>query len=308
MIPSGFFNINKPAGQTSRQIVDAVSRIIGSKQVGHAGTLDPLATGVLVVAVKKATRLIEYVQRQAKEYLAEFRLGVTSTTDDCEGVLTEIPVDHPPSGSSVETTLQSFVGTIAQTPPVYSAVKVSGKRAYDLARRGAEFTLKPRPVEIHSIEVLEYSFPNLRLRIKCGSGTYIRSLARDLGLAVKTGGIMTSLVRTAIGSFVLDQAILLTDLGSQPKASDLLSHLLPLERAVGDLPRIELNRHQAKSFQQGRPFHVQPVWMNRAEIAVMCQGCFLGIGIFDDETNEIRPSKGGFASLDEIGNISEESG
>ena len=157
-------NIDKSAGISSRKVVDLVGRAVQSKRVGHAGTLDPLATGVLVVAVERATRLVEYIQLQEKTYEAEFVLGQTSDTDDVEGVIQEVDVDATPSESKIEETLRSFIGVIEQLPPQFSALKISGQPAYRLARKGITVDIKPRPVEIHSIQLLEYVYPFVRVR------------------------------------------------------------------------------------------------------------------------------------------------
>jgi tRNA pseudouridine55 synthase len=204
----GVLNLNKPAGVTSRDVVNVVQRLVKPTKVGHAGTLDPMATGVLLVCVGGATRLISLLQRSSKTYVAAFRLGQRSDTDDSTGTVTEVSIDGDvPSEQKVCDVLQSFVGTIDQVPPAFSAVKVNGQRAYAKARRGETVELKAKAVRIFAIDVLEYSWPDLTVQIECGSGTYIRSIARDLGEMLGCGGLMTSLERTAIGAFCVDLAI-----------------------------------------------------------------------------------------------------
>jgi tRNA pseudouridine55 synthase len=196
----GLLNINKPTGKTSRDVVNHVQRLVRPAKVGHAGTLDPLATGVLVVCVGPATRLIQYVQQMPKRYRATFLLGCRSDSDDTELEVT--PVDAPAATrSAIETALPNFVGTIQQRPPAFSAIKVKGKRAYDLARNGEQIQLEARPITIHGIDIVSYDYPELVLDIRCGSGTYIRSIGRDLAEQLGTAAVMSALERTEIGRF-----------------------------------------------------------------------------------------------------------
>ena len=203
----GFFNVNKPTGQTSRWVVDQIQRIVRPAKVGHAGTLDPLATGVLVVAVGSATRLIDYVQQMPKRYRANFLLGCTSPTEDVDGEV--VPLENPmvPTRVEIEAAIPAFLGEILQSPPAFSALKVGGRRAYSLARAGQAVELKPRSVSIHRLNVLGYEYPRLQLEIECSSGTYVRSLGRDLAEQLGTGAVMSALVRTAIGSFRVEDSI-----------------------------------------------------------------------------------------------------
>ena len=233
----GFFNVNKPTGQTSRWVVDQIQRIVRPAKVGHAGTLDPLATGVLVVAVGSATRLIDYVQQMPKRYRADFLLGCTSPTEDVDGEV--VPLENPmvPTRVEIEAAIPAFLGEILQSPPAFSALKVGGRRAYSLARAGQAVELKPRPVSIHRLNVLSYEYPRLQLEIECSSGTYVRSLGRDLAEQLGTGAVMSALVRTAIGSFRVEDSI---DV-SKVNRSNLADYQLPARRAVDHLPAIVLN-------------------------------------------------------------------
>ncbi|MCP4509858.1 MAG: tRNA pseudouridine(55) synthase TruB [Fuerstiella sp.] len=204
----GVLNLNKPAGVTSRDVVNVVQRLVKPAKVGHAGTLDPMATGVLLVCVGAATRLISLLQRSSKTYVAGFRFGQRSDTDDSSGTVTDVPLDgNAPSEQELRCALQNFIGRIEQVPPAFSAVKVNGQRAYAKARRGESVELKSKTVQVFAIDVTEYCWPNLTLQIQCGSGTYIRSIARDLGELLGCGGLMTSLKRTAIGEFPVAAAI-----------------------------------------------------------------------------------------------------
>lgn len=229
----GILNVNKPEGLTSRRVVDRVSRLVRGAKAGHAGTLDPIATGVLVVCVGPATRLIPLIQRQPKVYRAVFRLGARSDTDDVTGHVEDVPDATPVTREQVEAVLPEFVGEIEQVPPKFSAVHVGGQRAYKLARRGENVQIKPKRVHVRRIEILRFDDPELELEIECGSGTYIRSVGRDLGDRLGCGAVMSRLVRTRIGPFRLDDAVDVEQLN----AASLTEHLLPATMAVADVPR-----------------------------------------------------------------------
>lgn len=234
---AGVLNVDKPSGMTSRDVVDLVARVLPRKtKAGHAGTLDPLASGVLVVCVGSATRLIEYVQRMPKTYRAVIRLGARSDTLDADGEIVE--TDHPPipAEAAVRKALKAQVGVIQQLPPQYSALKVNGKRAYDLARAGQEATLAARPVRIDRIDLVAYTWPQLEIVVNCGSGTYIRSIARDVGEALGCGGLIEVLVRTRVGPFEQSEAIDPRTLTSEA----IPAVLRPAVQAVADLPRLRL--------------------------------------------------------------------
>ncbi|MBI4433996.1 tRNA pseudouridine(55) synthase TruB [Candidatus Uhrbacteria bacterium] len=195
----------KPRGPTSHDIVNAVRRITGERRVGHAGTLDPLASGVLVMGIgRESTRTLDTVVRGEKEYIATIRLGATSTTDDAEGTITAhagSTAAPPPTTARIADALRAFVGRIAQTPPVYSAVKLHGTPAHRRMRRGETVILASRMVDVHAIDVLSYAWPELQLRIVCGAGVYIRAIARDLGHTLGVGGYLTALERTRVGIY-----------------------------------------------------------------------------------------------------------
>ena len=244
----GFLNVDKPAGLTSRDVVNRVQRLVKPHKVGHAGTLDPLATGVLVVAIGPATRLIEYVQRLPKTYQATFLLGRTSDTEDVEGDVVELPGAYIPTEEQLNAALPQFVGTIQQRPPAYSALKVEGQRAYQLARRGAAVELAARPVEIFSLEILRYAYPELELLVRCGSGTYVRSLGRDLAQSLGTGAVMSALRRLAIGPFDTASAVAVAEL-----SLDLIQQRLqPPLLALGELPHVEVNEQESSRLSQGQ--------------------------------------------------------
>lgn len=229
---NSIFAINKPKGITSHGVVNRIRKLTGEKRVGHGGTLDPLASGVLVIAVgrENTKRLDEYVKGE-KEYLATIKLGFESETDDEEGPITPYSsnkaksdlaklrsshdVRTEPSTEEILKTIDSFIGKIKQTPPAYSAIKINGKEAYKLARKGQTPDMKPRTVEIKNIELLEYNYPILKIRVTTGPGTYIRSLARDIGKKLKTGGYLSDLIRTRVNTFTLETAFDVENLTSK---------------------------------------------------------------------------------------------
>ncbi len=204
----GIFAVHKPLGITSHDVIYRLRRKTGEKRIGHAGTLDPLATGVLVVAIgREFTKQLDTIVKSEKEYIADIQLGKTSTTDDMEGEKTTVNIQKKPTASEIQSAIQEFIGITMQTPPIYSAIKVQGQTAYKVARKGGRIILKPREVEIKDIEILKYTYPIVTLRIICGKGVYIRSLARDLGEKLQTGGFLKSLVRTRVGNYKIENAV-----------------------------------------------------------------------------------------------------
>lgn len=244
----GVLNLNKPVGKTSRDAVNVVQRIVKPAKVGHAGTLDPMATGVLLVCVGSATRLISLLQQAPKTYVAQFRLGETSDTDDSTGEVEKVTGVQRPDRSELEDVLASFVGKIEQVPPTFSAVKVKGQRAYAKARRGEEVLLSAKSVEVYTIDLLEYSWPELTVVVHCGSGTYIRSIARDLGSQLGCGGLMSALERTAIGDFILKKAVSPDDL----TADNLSEHMTDAIHIVSHLPKYRCSADDVALLKTGR--------------------------------------------------------
>jgi len=249
----GLLNLNKPSGVTSRRVVDQVVRLVKPAKVGHAGTLDPLASGVLIVGIGPATRLVEYVQTMRKQYRATFLLGRSSTTEDVEGEIT-LHDDAPrPTLAALEQAGAKLVGENLQRPPAFSALKVSGRRAYALARAGQDVDLAPRPIQVHRLEITRYEYPELCLEVDCGSGTYVRSLGRDLAELAGTTAIMSALVRTAIGPFTLDRAVQPTELSGQT----IEQHLLPAVLAVrGLMPEGRVSTEEAARLANGLPIQL----------------------------------------------------
>jgi tRNA pseudouridine55 synthase len=219
---NGIINLDKPAGITSAAAVNRVKRLLprGTK-IGHAGTLDPFATGVLLLLIGRATKMCESLMAEEKEYEATIKLGATTPTDDPESQETPYPQNSPAHGpgsisrADIEKILPRFVGAIAQRPPTFSAIKLAGQRSYKLARRGEMPSLQPRTVQIHHIELISYDWPVLKIKITCGRGTYIRALARDLGEALRVGGYLTQLRRTRAGRFFATDAVNLAELSHE---------------------------------------------------------------------------------------------
>lgn len=248
----GLLVVDKPVGPTSHDVVARARKGTGIRKVGHTGTLDPLASGVLVLCLGPATRLSEFLIASDKEYRAVVRFGSTTDTYDSEGSPLET-TGRSPSTEKLQEALVEFEGKQEQTPPRYSAVKVAGKRAYQLARAGQAVEIKPRTVEIHSLEVLRYSPPDLELHVRCSSGTYLRSLAHDLGQAVGTGAFLADLRRTRAGRFRVEQAVALEALEKEFQSGDWRSLLIPAAQALPEFPVVNLDQSRLEEIRHGRP-------------------------------------------------------
>jgi tRNA pseudouridine55 synthase len=285
----GLLVLDKPGGMTSRAAVDRALRWFPRRtRMGHTGTLDPLATGVLVLCLGSATRLTEYVQRMGKTYRTALLLGARSDTDDADGTITAVPNAVPPAEEAVAAASASFVGTIEQVPPAFSAAKVTGQRAYDLARRGEEVQLQAKPVEIYGIDVLAYAYPRLELEVRCGKGTYIRSLARDLGERLGCGALVQTLRRTCVGPFTTESAVHL-----ETDADTARAQLLPAALAVAELPRVDLAEAEVLRLCQGqivpRPAALASL-AGEQEVAVFDPGGRLAaVALLDGKV--LRPAK-----------------
>lgn len=203
------FLVSKPLGWTCMDVIAKLRSILKIKKIGHAGTLDPLATGLLIVCSGKKTKEISKFMDMQKEYIADIDLSAFSQTDDAEGPIEPITINRVPQESEVHKVIEQFVGTILQVPPKFSAIKIQGKRAYKKARNNEAFQMPPRFVTINSIEIVSYNWPSLIIKVNCGKGTYIRSLARDIGTKLGVGGYLTALRRTAIGQYQLKDALTL---------------------------------------------------------------------------------------------------
>ncbi len=215
-ISSGFILINKKSGPTSHDVVDQLRKITGIKKIGHAGTLDPFASGLLIMAIgRESTRKIDQFSKKDKTYIADLFLGATTNTHDREGEIVISKNFEKPEKNKITEILETFVGEQDQIPPMFSAKKVGGKKLYDLARKGVEIERKPSRVNIKKINLIEYNFPKLKIEVECSSGTYIRSLAYDIGGKLGTGAYLEELKRTAIDKYSLDKALDIKDLASE---------------------------------------------------------------------------------------------
>jgi len=234
----GFLNIDKALGATSHDIVARIRRDLKLRKVGHAGTLDPLATGVLVICLGRATRLSEYVMKSTKRYVAQVRFGSVTTTDDAEGEITAERATDALTRADIEAMLPAFTGDILQKPPAYSAIKQNGRKLYELARAGTVVDVPPRPVRIDSIVFQDWQPPVAVFEVTCSAGTYIRSLARDLGDAVGVGAHLAGLRRVMSGSFQIEQAVMLETVLADP---DWERYLVPPRQALSNWRRIDLD-------------------------------------------------------------------
>jgi tRNA pseudouridine55 synthase len=253
---SGLVVVDKPGGITSHDVVARVRRLAGTRKVGHAGTLDPMATGVLVLGVNRATRLLGHLVLADKRYAATIRLGTSTTTDDAEGEVVETRPTDDVTVDAVEEALAAFVGEIEQVPSAVSAIKVDGKRAYARVRDGEQVVLPSRPVTIHALEVVSTSLDaaggvtDVEIDVHCSSGTYVRAIARDLGAALAVGGHVTALRRTAVGSFGLAEARTLDALQEQFEMTAIAA------AARAAFPALDLDDPTASDVRVGRPLDV----------------------------------------------------
>ena len=289
---SGFLNLNKPAGWTSHDCVAKVRGLLQLKRTGHGGTLDPTATGVLPIALGRATRLLQFLAPD-KAYQATIRFGVTTETDDLEGkIIVQQPVPSLQL-EAVRSLLPKFQGTIQQIPPRYSAIQVEGKRLYDLARAGKKVDVPMRTVEIQQLEILDWRpglFPELDLAIRCGAGTYIRAIARDLGAALQTGGTLTALTRTESSGFRLDNSLTLAELEQQLQKNSF-QPIVPGAVLV-HLPTVTLPELLAKRWCQGQRLPWDCSLLSAKIVQVRDnRGKFLGIAQLtqDDAVCLLRP-------------------
>ena len=237
----GVLNLNKPAGMTSHDVVAKARTLLREKRIGHTGTLDPLATGVLVLCVGKATRIAQYLEAGEKEYCAVMRLGVTTDTLDAEGRVLETKSYTPPDRQKIVEVIQKFIGTIMQQPPAYSAIKIGGVPSYRLAREGRAKPLEPRPVKIFNIDLLAYDDPFVTLAITCSKGVYIRSLCAEIGDALGMGAHLTGLERTRSGCFRIDQAITLQELADLINAGNMMQAITSIDVALAEFPSVSVS-------------------------------------------------------------------
>ncbi len=296
---SGALVVDKPVGMTSHDVVQAIRNGTGLRRAGHTGTLDPRASGVLVILVGPAVRLSEYVSASDKRYQAIIRLGGSTDTFDAEGkvTLTKDPLNI--TEEQFNTALQTFVGEIEQTPPPYSAVKVQGRKAYEMARQGEEVDLAPRKITVHHLEILEWAPPEVVIDVHCSSGTYVRSLANDLGVMLGCGAYLVGLRRTKSGRFSLRDSVPLRKLQEAFTAGNWYQYLIPAAEALGDWPAIELNPDEVEGVRHGHRVKVAGEPAETKVRGVSTQGelvALMEIVVNEDGSREWQPKKVFFTS------------
>ncbi len=259
---SGILLIDKPAGITSFEVVRRVRRALQVKKVGHLGTLDPFATGLLPLALGEATKLAQFLMEESKTYLATCKLGVETDTQDLTGRVMRTS-ENLPAPEDISRVAAGFLGEIQQTPPLYSAVHYQGERLYKLARRGETVEAAPRPVTIHRLEIQEMALPLVTFLVECGKGTYIRTLAHDLGRALGCGAHLTSLTRLAVGAFRLEEAVPLELIEKTDNLQEIQDRLIPLAHCLPSFKAVQVDRHEARLLSQGR----QLPWPDQGPVA-----------------------------------------
>lgn len=292
---SGVLVVDKPIGMTSHDVVNAVRFGTGIRRAGHTGTLDPRASGVLVILVGPAVRLSEYVSASDKRYQAIIRMGASTDTFDADGRFTrQLQPAINVTEQQFEDALKNFVGEIEQTPPPYSAVKVRGRRAYDMARRGEPVALPPRKINVYHLEVLEWAPPEVVVDVHCSSGTYVRSLANDLGEVLGTGAYLVGLRRTKSGRFSLRDATPLRKLQESFRAGNWYQYLIPAAEALGDWPAVELDPDQVEAVKHGHRIPANPAdrpGINNLVRGVSMAGELVSLMELDQTTSEWQPKK-----------------
>ncbi|HOE34244.1 MAG: tRNA pseudouridine(55) synthase TruB [Chloroflexi bacterium] len=288
---SGVLVVDKPVGLSSHDVVQIIRNGTKIRRAGHTGTLDPRASGVLVVLLGPAVRLSEYVSASEKRYQAVIELGITTDTYDLEGQVTRrSPVDI--TYEEFEQALQSFVGEFEQKPPAYSAIKVKGEKAYEMARRGEDVELEPRLIQVHELELLDWDPPEAVIDIQCSSGTYVRSLAHDLGEKLGCGATLTGLRRTKNGRFGLRDAVSLRKLQEAFANGDWYQYLIPAAEALGDWYTVELTVEQVDEVRHGhRVPAAEPVEEGKWARAVSQEGELVALMEYDSAANEWQPRK-----------------
>jgi len=287
---SGVLVVDKPVGLTSHDVVQIVRKGTNIRRAGHTGTLDPRASGVLVILIGPAVRLSEYVSASDKRYQAVVRLGATTDTYDAEGrVTSSAPVTV--TEDQFENALQQFIGEIEQVPPPYSAVKVKGRKAYEMAREGEEVELQPRKIKVYNLELLEWAPPEAVIDVYCSSGTYVRSLAHDLGEVLGCGAHLVGLRRTKSGRFTLRDAVPLRKLREAFELGTWYQYLIPAADALSDWPALELTHEQVEAVRHGHRVPGEPPEKNTWARGVSEQGELVALLEWVPESNEWQPRK-----------------
>ncbi len=308
MIVDGILNINKPRGETSFSVVAMVKRLSGERRVGHAGTLDPQATGVLPVCLGEGTRVIEFLLEATKAYRAQIELGVATDTYDASGKITQKGDASGISQEQLKSVLASFCGLIQQTPPMYSAVKYHGKRLYELARAGIKVERKSRLTRIYHLELIDWQPPVVTIEVVCGKGTYIRSLAHDLGQALDCGANLKSLIRLRYGLFDIEDAVSLPQLEPAFRYGYWQRFVYPIDIVLLHWAAIVVSHDTGRLIRNGRPLvlgndaggeetdYLKQYPIARSSFESHCRvytldGCFLGVLRFNPERGQWQPEK-----------------
>lgn len=288
----GIFNINKPRGMTSHDVVARIRKLLKQKRVGHAGTLDPAASGVLPICAGQATRLAEYISESGKTYQAEITFGVVTDTYDSEGTVLHTNDVRGLMLAQIEHVLPSFLGSQMQLPPRYSAIKLQGQPAYKRMRAGEEVTLIPRPVEIYQLHILDWQPPRLTLLVDCSKGTYIRSLAYDIGEQLGCGAYLSALLRTRSGPFDLSTSVTLEQLGTAIEQNGINAFLLPPDSALSHCPAIHLDAATSMRVLHGNKFRCDQISPTAQPVRIYdAEGHFLAIAAWDAEQQMWQPGK-----------------
>ncbi len=298
MSVSGILNVNKGLGTTSFQVVSFVRKRSGVRRVGHAGTLDPAATGVLLVCLGQATRVTEYLMDLRKTYRATVRLGASTTTYDAEGEVTATADAGGVTEDALREALEKFTGEIMQTPPAHSAVKVGGERAYRMARRGEAVALRARPAQVYRIDLLRWAPPEVEIEAECGKGTYIRSLAHDLGQSLGCGAHLAALCRTRVGPFSVEDGVAREELERAFDDGTWTEHLQPMDCGLLELPQVTLHIEDEKDIRHGQAVLIGEQRLVGLQVSpgLDCRayaedGSLVGIIAFDGESGMWRPRK-----------------
>jgi len=287
---SGVLVVDKPVGLTSHDVVQIVRKGTNIRRAGHTGTLDPRASGVLVILIGPAVRLSEYVSASDKRYQAVVRLGATTDTYDADGrVLNQAPVNI--TEEQFENVLDKFIGKIEQVPPPYSAVKVKGRKAYEMARQGEEVDLQPRTIEVYNLELLEWAPPEAVIDVYCSSGTYVRSLAHDLGEELGCGAHLVGLRRTKSGRFTLRDAVPLRRLREAFENGNWYQYLIPAAEALSDWPAIDLTVEEVDAVRHGHRISGDPPEKGTLARGISEQGELVALLEYDTNHNEWQPRK-----------------
>lgn len=297
---NGTLIINKPAGWTSHDVVAKVRRILGTRRIGHTGTLDPFATGVLVVCVGAATRLVQFLVGLEKEYIATVRLGFATDTQDLTGTpITEFQSPREITVKQVRDVLARFIGKQMQLPPMFSAKKIGGERLYEAARQGREIERQPVPITIHAIDLLPDNFlkenadgtRDFQIRVRCSSGTYIRTLAHDSGAKLTVGAHLAALHRTAVGQFTIEQALSLEEVEAKKSAGTIEESFLSLSASINHLPRLVLTADEIQHITHGRAIRIAEPTIDSQSMIRLCDArdSLLALGEYDAVKQVIKP-------------------